>query len=130
MCVRAFFPPFPSIHPPIRPSHPSKKTKQKLKPPQDHYVGTFRTSFPELLPPPGTAWPSPVVAPDAVPPPPASLRPEDGPGCVDVAVEAGPAERRARYTFRMQRAERGRRAGAWLTAAVIREVEVEGGGGG
>ena len=99
------------LPPPI--GHASQKKK-------DHFVGTFATSFPELLPPPGTAWPPPVVAAGATPAD-AAARPEDGGGCVDVAVEAGPAGRRSRLTFRMQRGAGGRRVGAWLTAAVIRE---------
>ena len=98
-------------------SLPQSATPRKKK---DHFVGTFATSFPELLPPPGTAWPPPVVAAGATPAD-AAARPEDGGGCVDVAVEAGPAGRRSRLTFRMQRGAGGRRVGAWLTAAVIRE---------
>lgn len=105
--------PLPPTHPLPCPAHPLK----------DHFVGTFATAFPELLPPPGTAWPPPVVSDEATPTP--DPRPEDGPGCLDVAVEAGPAGARARLLFRMQRGLVGRTAGAWVTAAVIREEEEE-----
>jgi len=76
---------------------------------QDHFVGGFRTAFPDLLPP------NPVAETTGETP--------DGDAAVVVAVRTATGRALA---FRMVRCEVGRRKGAWVTASVL---EVEGGEG-